>query len=46
MKYLRQNLKTVNAIWETRNPENSQFQPEYTRVENDELYIEFVSLSA
>ena len=33
-------LKTVNAIWETRNPENNQFQPEYTTVENDKLYVE------
>jgi len=33
-------LKTVNAIWETRDPENNQFQPEYTTVENDKLYVE------
>ncbi len=33
-------LKTAAAIWETRNPENNQFQPEYTSIENDKLYIE------
>jgi hypothetical protein len=32
--------KTVSAIWETRNIENNQFQPEYTTVESDKLYIE------
>ena len=33
-------LQTVKAIWETRNPENNQFQPEYTTAENDKLYVE------
>jgi hypothetical protein len=33
-------LKTVKAIWETRNPENNQFKPEYTTAENDKLYVE------
>jgi hypothetical protein len=32
--------KTVKAIWETRNPDNNQFQPEYTSAENDKLYVE------
>ncbi|MCG8307653.1 MAG: hypothetical protein MI975_09700 [Cytophagales bacterium] len=32
--------KTIKAIWETRNPGNNQFQPEYTTTENDKLYIE------
>lgn len=31
--------KTVQAIWETRNSENNQFQPEYTSVENDKNYV-------
>ena len=33
-------LKTVDAIWETRDHANNQFQPEYTGAENDELYVE------
>ena len=33
-------VKTAKAIWETRNPENNQFQPEYTTAENDKRYIE------
>ena len=35
------NIKaTVQAIWETRNETNNQFQPEFTKPENDKLYIE------
>ena len=30
---------TVDAIWETRNNTNNQFQPEFTNPENDQLYI-------
>jgi len=33
-------LNSVNAIWETRNKDNDQFQPEYTSEKNDKLYIE------
>lgn len=34
------NIKaTVEAIWETRNNTNNQFQPEFTNPENDKLYI-------
>ncbi|NVK52151.1 MAG: hypothetical protein HWD85_04395 [Flavobacteriaceae bacterium] len=34
------NIKaTVDAIWETRNKTNNQFQPEFTNPENDKLYI-------
>jgi hypothetical protein len=33
-------LKTVEAIWETRNTENNQFQPEYTTAQNDKSYVE------
>lgn len=33
-------LETVNAIWETRDKANNQFQPEYTSVVNDKLYVE------
>ncbi len=32
-------LKTAKAIWETRNTTNNQFQPEYSTLENDKLYI-------
>lgn len=32
-------LKTTKAIWETRNTANNQFQPEYTTLENDKLYV-------
>jgi hypothetical protein len=32
--------KTVGAIWETRNMENNQFQPEYTSEINDKAYNE------
>lgn len=31
---------TVKAMWETRNTETNQFQPEYTHAEHDSLYIE------
>lgn len=31
---------TVNAIWETREQSNNQFQPEFTNEGNDRLYIE------
>ena len=30
---------TASAIWKTRDKSNNQFQPEFTTVENDELYI-------
>ncbi len=33
-------LNTVQAIWETRNKENNQFQPEYTSEQNDKAYVE------
>jgi hypothetical protein len=33
-------LKTVEAIWGTRDPANNQFQPEYSTIENDKLYVE------
>jgi hypothetical protein len=32
--------QTVEAIWETRNTENNQFQPEYTSEANDKVYNE------
>ena len=31
---------TVDAIWQTRDTANNQFQPEFTSPENDKLYIE------
>ena len=31
---------TAGAIWHTRNVENDQFQPKFTSLENDSLYIE------
>ncbi|HVI48257.1 MAG TPA: hypothetical protein VM802_25540 [Chitinophaga sp.] len=31
---------TANAIWKTRDTSNNQFQPEYTSIENDKLYIQ------
>ncbi|MBV4357468.1 hypothetical protein [Pinibacter aurantiacus] len=31
---------TANAIWQTRDASNNQFQPEYTSIENDKLYIQ------
>ena len=31
---------SVEAIWETRNKENNQFQPEYTTEQNDQIYVE------
>ncbi|SFF10886.1 glycoside hydrolase family 76 protein [Sunxiuqinia elliptica] len=35
------NIKaTVDAIWQTRDQANNQFQPEFTSRENDKLYIE------
>ena len=38
---LSENIKvTAEAIWQTRNKENNQFQPEFTNSENDKLYIE------
>lgn len=38
---LSENIKvTAEAIWQTRNKENNQFQPEFTIPENDKLYIE------
>ena len=33
-------LNTVQAIWETRNLENNQFQPEYTSEKNDKAYVD------
>lgn len=33
-------LRSVEAIWETRNKENNQFQPEYTSEKNDKIYVE------
>ena len=33
-------LATVKAIWETRNTENNQFQPEFTTAQNDKAYVE------
>jgi len=33
-------LNSVEAIWETRNEENNQFQPEYTTAQNDQIYME------
>lgn len=37
---LSENIKaTVEAIWQTRDELNNQFQPEFTSVENDQLYI-------
>lgn len=37
----RNNIKaTANAIWQTRDTSSNQFQPEYTSVENDKLYIQ------
>ncbi|MDX1286345.1 MAG: hypothetical protein R3182_15100, partial [Draconibacterium sp.] len=38
---LSENIKaTINAIWNTRNASNNQFQPEFTTEENDKLYID------
>ena len=38
---LNNNIKaTVEAIWNTRDKTNNQFQPEFTSRENDEMYIE------
>lgn len=31
---------TANAIWQTRNKSDNQFQPEFTSVENDQLFIQ------
>jgi hypothetical protein len=31
--------KTVDAIWSTRNLTTNQFQPEFTSLENDKLYV-------
>jgi hypothetical protein len=33
-------MATVDAIWQTRNPTNNQFQPEFTSIANDKLYVE------
>jgi hypothetical protein len=30
---------TANAIWQTRNVTTNQFQPEFTSVDNDKLYV-------
>lgn len=37
----KNNVKaTANAIWQTRDISNNQFQPEYTGIENDRLFIQ------
>ena len=33
-------MATVEAIWQTRDITNNQFQPEFTTLENDKLYIQ------
>jgi hypothetical protein len=33
-------MATVDAIWQTRNISNCQFQPEFTTLENDKLYVQ------
>ena len=33
-------IATVNAIWNTRDSSNNQFQPEFTNGENDKRYVE------
>ncbi len=33
-------LATTKAIWDTRDKSNNQFQPEFTTLENDKLYIQ------
>jgi hypothetical protein len=33
-------LKTTQAIWNTRDKTNNQFQPEYTSEKNDQAYVE------
>ncbi len=39
---LSENIKaTANAIWETRDPQNNQFRPEFTSPENDREYIQY-----
>lgn len=39
--HLDEHIKaTVEAIWKTRDVTDNQFQPEFTSVENDKLYIE------
>ncbi len=35
----KNSLATVDAIWETRDKSNNQFQPEFTTVENDKKYM-------
>ena len=38
---LNDNIKaTAEAIWQTRDAANNQFQPEFTSLEHDQLYIE------
>lgn len=38
---LSDNIKaTAEAIWQTRDAANNQFQPEFTSLENDKLYID------
>ncbi len=38
---LSENIKeTAEAIWQTRNKTNNQFQSEFTSLDNDKLYIE------
>lgn len=32
--------QTIDAIWETRDGNNNQFQPEFTSEENDKLYVQ------
>ena len=33
-------MATIEAIWQTRDKANNQFQPEFTSLENDKLYIQ------
>jgi hypothetical protein len=33
-------MATADAIWQTRDTAKNQFQPEFTTLENDKLYIE------
>jgi len=33
-------LATVDAIWQTREVSNNQFQPEFTTIEKDKIYID------
>lgn len=38
---LRENIRaTADAVWQTRDPATGQFQPEFTSLENDKLYVQ------